>query len=73
MTINDEKVTEHKDYQWSEGDRTQRLSMIKRKQNKKTINDQKVTEHKDSMIKRKQNKKRISMIDIALQRKLKLG
>ena len=47
--------------------------MIKRKQNKKTINDQKVTEHKDSMIKRKQNKKRISMIDIALQRKLKLG
>jgi hypothetical protein len=39
--------TEHKDYQWSKGNRTQRLSMIKRKQNKKTINDQKETEHKD--------------------------
>ena len=38
--------------------------MIKRKHNKKIINDQKETEEKD---------KRLSMIDIALQRKLKLG
>jgi hypothetical protein len=29
--------TEQKDYQWSKGNRTKRLSMIKRKQNKKTI------------------------------------
>ena len=32
---------------WSKGNRTQRLSMIKRKQSTKTINDQKETEHKD--------------------------
>jgi hypothetical protein len=30
--INDQKETEHKDYQWSKGNKTQRLSMIKRKQ-----------------------------------------
>jgi hypothetical protein len=55
---NDQKETEHKEYQLSKGNRTQRLSMIKRKQstktindqrkqNTKTINDQKETEHKD--------------------------
>jgi uncharacterized protein (DUF2249 family) len=33
--------------QWSKGNRTHRLSMIKRKENKKTINDQKETGHKD--------------------------
>jgi hypothetical protein len=32
QTINDQKETEHKDSQWSKGNRTQRLSMIKRKQ-----------------------------------------
>jgi hypothetical protein len=42
-TINDQKETEHKDYQWSKGNITQRLSMIKRKHNTKTINDQKET------------------------------
>jgi hypothetical protein len=36
-TINDQKETEHQDYQ----------SMIKRKQNTHTINDQKETEQKD--------------------------
>ena len=57
-TIKDQKETEHKDYQRSKGNITQRLSMIKRKQNKsismikrnqntKTINDQKESEHKD--------------------------
>ena len=46
-TINDQKETEHKDYQWSKGNKTQRLSMIKRKLNTQTINDQKETEHKD--------------------------
>jgi lipopolysaccharide/colanic/teichoic acid biosynthesis glycosyltransferase len=34
-TINDQKETGHKDYQWSKGNKTQ------------TINDQKETEHKD--------------------------
>jgi hypothetical protein len=34
-TINDQKETEHKDYQWSKGNRIQ------------TINDQKETEQKD--------------------------
>ena len=37
--INDQKEIEHKDYQLSKGNRTQRLSIIKRKQNNKTIND----------------------------------
>ena len=37
QTINDQKETEHQDYQ----------SMIKRKQNTQTINDQKETEQKD--------------------------
>ena len=46
-TINDQKETEHKEYQLSKGNRTQRLSLTKRKQNTKTINDQKETEHKD--------------------------
>ena len=46
-TINDQKETEHKEYQWSKGNRTERLSMIKRKKNTKTINDQKETEHKN--------------------------
>jgi hypothetical protein len=32
-TINDQKEREQKDYQWSKGNRTQRISMIKRKQN----------------------------------------
>ena len=36
-TSNDQKETEHQDYQ----------SMIKRKQNTQTINDQKETEHTD--------------------------
>ena len=36
-TVNDQKETEHQDYQ----------SMIKRKQNTQTINDQKETEQKD--------------------------
>jgi hypothetical protein len=45
--VNDQKETEHKDYQWSKGNRTKRLSLIKGKQNKKTINDQKETEQKD--------------------------
>jgi hypothetical protein len=40
-------ITEQKDNQWSKGNRTKRLWMIKRKQNTKTINDQKETEHKD--------------------------
>jgi hypothetical protein len=31
-----QKETEQKDYQWSKGNRTQRLSMVKRKQNKNT-------------------------------------
>ena len=65
MSIKDQKETEHKHYQRSKGNRTQRLSMIKRKQNTMTIIDQKETEHKDyhwskgnktqglSMIKRK--------------------
>ena len=35
-TINDQKETEQKDYQWSKG-----------KRNTKTINDQKETEQKD--------------------------
>jgi hypothetical protein len=34
-TINDQKETEQKDYQWSKGNRIQ------------TINDEKITEHKD--------------------------
>jgi hypothetical protein len=38
-TINDQKETEQKDYQWSKGNIAKRLSMIKRKENKKTIND----------------------------------
>jgi hypothetical protein len=38
-TINDQKETEHKDYQWSKGNRTKILAMITRKQNTKTIND----------------------------------
>ena len=46
-TINDLKETEHKDYQWSKGNRAQRLSLIKRKQNTNTINDKKEIEHKD--------------------------
>jgi hypothetical protein len=46
-TINDQEETEHKDYQWSKGNRTQRLPLTKRKQNTKNINDQKETEHKD--------------------------
>jgi hypothetical protein len=46
-TINDQKETEHKDYQLSKGSRTKSRSMIKKKQNKKIINDQKETEHKD--------------------------
>jgi hypothetical protein len=33
--------------QQSKGNRTKRLLMIKRKQNKKTINDQKETEQKE--------------------------
>ena len=36
-----------KDYQRAKGNRTKRLSMIKRKQNKNIINDQKETEQKD--------------------------
>jgi hypothetical protein len=43
----DQKEIEHKEYQLSKGNRTQRLSMIKRKQSTKTINDQKEIEHKD--------------------------
>ena len=39
-TISDQKETEHNDYQRSKGNRAQRLSMIKRKQSKKTINYQ---------------------------------
>jgi hypothetical protein len=85
-TINDQKEREHrlsmikrkeehKDYQWSNGNRTQRLSMNKRKQNTKTISDQKETEHKDyqwsnrnrtkilTMITRKQNTKTINDLD----------
>ena len=46
-TINDPKETEHKDYQWSKGNRTQTLSKIKRKQNTMTVIDQKEIEHKD--------------------------
>ena len=46
-TINDQKETKHKDYQWSKEIRAQRLSMIKRKKNTKTINNQNETEHKD--------------------------
>jgi hypothetical protein len=46
-TINDQKETEHKDYQRSKGNRTQRLSMIKRKHSTKTIIEQKEIEHKD--------------------------
>jgi 23S rRNA maturation mini-RNase III len=46
-TINDQKETEHKEYQLSKGNRAQGLSMIKRKQNTKTINDQTETEHKE--------------------------
>jgi hypothetical protein len=41
------KRKQNTDYQWSKGNRTKRLSMIKRKQNEKTINDQKETEQKD--------------------------
>jgi hypothetical protein len=43
MSIKDQKEIEHKHYQRSKGNRTQRLSKIKRKQNTKTINDQKET------------------------------
>ena len=39
--------TEHKDYHWPKGNRTQCLSKIKRKQNTNTINDKKEIEHKD--------------------------
>ena len=46
-TINNQKETEHKDYQWSKGNRTKRLSMVKREQNTNIINNQKETEHKD--------------------------
>ena len=46
-TINDQMETHQKEYQCSNGNRTQRLSMIKRKQSTKTINDQKEIEHKD--------------------------
>jgi uncharacterized FAD-dependent dehydrogenase len=46
-TINYQKEIEHKEYQLSKGNRTQRLPLTKRKQNTKTINDQKETEHKD--------------------------
>jgi hypothetical protein len=46
---------------WSNGNRTQRLSMIKWKQNTKTINDQKERgTQRLSMIKRKQNTKTIN-------------
>ena len=31
MTINDQKETEHKDYQWSKGNIAQSLSLIKGK------------------------------------------
>ena len=47
MTINDQKEIEHMNYQLSKGSRTNRQSMIKRNQNKKTINDQKETEQKE--------------------------
>ena len=69
LTSRADWVTEQKDYQWSKGNRTKRLSMIKRK---KIINDQKETEQTDyqwskgnrtnrlSMIKRKQNTKNIN-------------
>ena len=43
MTVIDQKEIEHKDCHWSKGNRTQRLSMIKRKHSTKTINDQKET------------------------------
>ena len=58
--------------QQSKGNRTKRLSMVKRKQDTKTINGLKETEHKEyqwskgnrtkrlSMIKRKQNTKTIN-------------
>jgi hypothetical protein len=64
--------TEHKDYQWSKGNRTQRLTMIKRKHSTKNVIDQTEIEHKDyqwlkgnrterlSMIKRKHNTKTIN-------------
>jgi hypothetical protein len=38
-TINDQKETDHKEYQRSKGNRTKRLSMIKTTQNTKNIND----------------------------------
>jgi hypothetical protein len=111
-TINDQKETKHKDYQWSKGNRTQRLSIIKRKQNNKTIIDRHstteetkawktwtllktgmntggwhirmdtscstsharcVTEYKEYQCSKGNSAKRLSMIDIALQRKLKRG
>ena len=62
MTVIDQKETEHKDYQWSKGNRTQRLSMIKRKQNTKTIIDQKETEHKDYQWSKGNRTQRLSII-----------
>jgi hypothetical protein len=44
-TINDQKETKHKEYQWSKENKTKRLSMNKRKENIKNINDQKEIEH----------------------------
>jgi hypothetical protein len=44
------------------GNRTQRLSMNKRKQNTKNIKDQKETEHKEYQISKGSRTQRISMI-----------
>jgi hypothetical protein len=49
-TINDQKETEHKDYQWSKENKAQRLSMIKRQHSTKTVIDQKEIEHKDIFV-----------------------
>jgi hypothetical protein len=60
------KETEHKDYKWSKGNRTQSLSMIKRKQNKNTNNEHKETEHKDYQWSKGNITQRLSMCSVSV-------
>ena len=62
MSIKDQKETEHKHYQRSKGNKTQRLSMIKRKHSTKTVIDQKEIEHKDYQWSKGNKAQRLSMI-----------
>ena len=62
MSIKDQKETEHKDCHWSKGNRTQGLSIIKRKQSTKTVIDQKEIEHKDYQWSKGNIAQRLSLI-----------